>query len=121
MDHPLAPTSIGSKFRPIYQLKQILGNHPNWKLTQATISDGTEYHNTPVEDKTRITDLRHKLSKSNHKSASGEHSKILATKLAKEVDKGWCIPILPNHALKIPNLEIYPLGLAHQASIKKRG
>ena len=58
--------------------------------------------------------------KGNHKSASGKCATILATKLAKEVNKGWCIPILPNHALKIPNLEISPLGLTHQASINEQ-
>ena len=63
--------------------------------------------------------MRHGLSKGNHKSASGKHTTIIATKLVKEVEKGWFIPILPNHALKITNLEISPLVLAYQASINK--
>ena len=87
MDHPLAPTSIGSEFRPIDWLDKVLGNHPNWTLIQATIRNGTEYHTTPIEDKTRITDLRHRLLKGNHKSASGERAPILANKLAEEVEK----------------------------------
>ena len=85
MDHPLEPTSIGYEFRLIDQLKRILGNHPNWKLIQATICDVTKYHTTPIEEKILITDLRHQLLKSNHNSASGERATILSTKLAKEV------------------------------------
>ena len=52
MDHPLEPTSIGSELRRIDQLKKILGNHPNWKRIQDTISDGTDYHTKPIKDKT---------------------------------------------------------------------
>ena len=88
MDHPLAPISIGSEFRPIDQLEWILDNHPNWKLIQETISDRTEHHITTTKDKTHITDLRHRLSKGNHKSASGKRAAILAPKLDKEVEKG---------------------------------
>ena len=98
----------------------MLRNHPNWKLIQATISDRTKYHTIPTEDKTRITYLRHQLSKSDHKSVSGKRATIITTKLAKEVNKGWCILILPNHALDITNLEISLLALAHQASINER-
>ena len=121
MDYLLTPTSIGYKFTPIDQLDRMMGNNPNWMWIQATISDGTEYHTTPTEDKTRIMDLHHRLSKGNHKSASGKRAMILNTKLSKEVEKWWCIPILPNHALEIPNLEIALLGLSHKACINKRG
>ena len=74
----LASTSIGSEFRPIDKLKWILVNHPNWRQIQAKISNGNKYHTTPIEEKTRITDLRHQLLKSNHKSASSECAIILA-------------------------------------------
>ena len=119
MDHLLAPTSIGSKFRPIDQLERILGNHPNWKWIQESIRDVTEYHKTPIEEKTLITYLCHRILKGNHKSASGERATILATKIANEVEKGWWIPILPNHALETPNLEILPLWLSHQSRINE--
>ena len=121
MDHPLAPTCIGSKFIPIYQLERILGNHPNWKRIQATICDGTEYHTMPIEDKIRITDLRHRLLKSKNNSSSVERTKTISTKLAKESEKGWCIPILPNHSIEIPNLQISLLEITPQASINERG
>ena len=75
----------------------------------------------PIKEKIRITDLRHQLFKGNHKSALGKHATITATKLAEKVEKGWCIPILPNHALEIPKLEISLLGISHQSSINKRG
>ena len=107
MDHPLAPTSIGSKFRPIDQLNWILGNYPNWKRIQATICDGNNYHTIPIGKKIRITDFLYRLLKGNHKTALGERATILPTKPEKEVNKGWCIPILPNHAL------------SHQDSINK--
>ena len=79
---------IGSEFRPIDQLERIMGNHPNWKLIQAKIINGTKYHTTPIEEKTRITDLCRLLSKDSHNPASGERTTIIATKLVKEVEKG---------------------------------
>ena len=121
MDHPLAPTSIASEFRPIDQLEQILGNHSNWKRIQVKIRDRIEYHTTPIEDKICITDLHHRLLKGNHKSELGKRATIFSTKLSKESKKGWCIPILPNYAIEISNLEIALLGLAHQASINECG
>ena len=75
----------------------------------------------PIKEKKRIMDLRNQLSKGNHESASGKNATILTTKLAKEVKKGWWILILPNRAIDIPNLEIFLLGLAHQAIIKNHG
>ena len=69
MGHPLAPPSIGSKLRPIDQLEIILGNQPNCKQIQATIRDENEDHTMPIEDKIRITGLRYRLFKGNHKSA----------------------------------------------------
>ena len=116
----MASTSIGYEFITIDQFEQIMGNKPNWKRIQAKIRDGTKYHTLPIEDNTCITDLHHRLLKGNHKSESGEHITILATKLEKQVGKGWCILILPKHALDIPNLEIAPLGLSYQSRINER-
>ena len=121
MDHPLAPTSIGSYFRPIDKLDKILSNHPSWKQIQATIRNGTEYHTMTIEDKIRITGLRHRLLKGKRKSALGERATMISTKLSNKYRKGWCIPILPNHVLGIPNLGISLIGLSYQASINKRG
>ena len=65
-------------------------------------------------------DLRQSTIERYRKSALGKCVIIIATKTAQKVEKRWFITTLPNHALKIPNLEIALLVLSRQARINER-
>ena len=113
-------TSFGSEFKTAKILHPLLHHHPRWEIFLHHITHGVSFHvteNTVVE---QIRDLLGALKRGNHKSARTFDS-VLLPALKKEILLGWMIPLLTSDALKIPGLELAPLGVIQQLGIEASG
>ena len=70
----------------------------------------------PISTEDRLSDLTEALSYGNHKSATIDPP-ILLNILAKEVAKGWQLPLPIDRLTEIPDIVTGPFGLAFQDSI----
>ena len=70
----------------------------------------------PISNKDRLSDLSEALEYGNHKSAVSGAPNLLKI-LAKEVAKGWQLPLPINGLIDIPGSVSGPLGLAYQDAI----
>ena len=115
--------TAGSEFRDIEKLKSLLSNHEDWKEFRNIVTNGCDYKlKASVNEETRKADLTAMMARGNHKSATKEiNFPTLEKGFAKEVRKGWTIPITPESVLKIRDLFIIPLGVAEQHSIDEEG
>ena len=113
-------TSYGSEFKTAEELEGLLARHPRWEALRDKLSKGCEYPLEDITEEQRVLDLRERLERGNHKSAS-RHEDFLSKAMEKEVKKGWAIIINEEDALKIPSLEIAPLGVAEHLGISETG
>jgi hypothetical protein len=71
MSHRKTTLDYGSKFRPINQLKSILGRHPHFPELRKILSHGMDYRFTrDLPEDLRATELAAIIERGNHKSAS---------------------------------------------------
>jgi len=115
--------SPGSEFRRISHIEKLLCHHEDWDLFKDVVSKGCDYQLLDILDEpTRKEDLSAMLQRGNHKSAkSAENATALAKAFAKEVSRGWLLPITIESTTKIKNLSVIPLGVATQATIDEFG
>ena len=115
--------SPGTEFRNISHLTKLFSNHEDWPELKSIIENGCDYKLSPnVDEKTRKEDLKAMIARGNHKSTKKPGCKeILNKTFTKEVEKGWIVPVTIESTLKIKNLFVIPLGIAHQFSIDKSG
>ena len=88
------------------------------------LMNGTSYPlEPPLPKHVQLGDLREMIAEGNHKSASGDRANLLSDKMAKEVERGWNIPLLPSHLLDLidAGAEIAPMGLTTQGTINEKG
>ena len=121
---PFSPMSYGSEFKCTSVLENIFQFHPDWMKMKTILMNGTSYPlKPPLPKHIQLGDLREMIAFGNHKSASGDRTELLSEKMAKEVDRGWNIPIMPAHLLDLidAGAEIAPMGMANQGTINERG
>ena len=119
---PFSPCSFGSEFRDTTTLKPLFGPHPAWKKICSILEKGSAFPMVEEPDEvTRLEDLKLAITRGNHKSASGEKEKILIDKISQEIERGWCLPLLPEHVSSIPKAWFAPMGVAEQNTINDRG
>jgi hypothetical protein len=111
----------GSEFRPISQLKKILGEHPNFPKLDKILSNGMDYRfKTELPECTRSEELAAIIERGNHKSAESRAEHV-AKALGKDVRHGFSLPILPATVLKIKGTMAQPLGMAEQLTLTESG
>ena len=75
--------------------------------------NGIEYQATPIDDATRLKDIKSFQARGNHKSSLlPEGIAAISKAYDIEVYKGWKILILPSIIPSIQNASITPLGAA---------
>ena len=111
----------GSEFRPITQLKPLIGGHPHFAELSRVLKFGMSYvFSKELDALTKLSELQVLLKRGNHKSAQEFPDRVSAL-LTKDVTHGFAIPIPVRIIKQIPNAAIQPLGLAHQWSIDEKG
>ena len=113
-------TNYGSEFKPVEELEGLWSKHPRWKDLKVRLSQGCDYPISDIAEKDRMGDLRDRINRGNHKSAT-RHEIFLGEAMKKEVKKGWAILIHEKDADKIPDLEISPMGIAEHLGIAENG
>ena len=111
----------GSEFRPVDQLREVLGDHPNFDHLTGTFRRGMEYHFTrELSEAERVTELTAQLSRGNHQSAE-EDPVHLAKLLGKDVKHGFAFAIDADKVPSIKDAMVQPAGLALQHGMKADG
>ena len=113
-------TSYGSEFKEVNELEGLLAKHPRWKDLKEKLTSGCEYYLEELPEEQRLQDLQERIERGNHKSAI-KHEEFLSDAMIKEVKKGWALIVPEEEALKIPLIEISPLGVAQHLGISEEG
>ena len=92
VSEPLSTLQPGSEFRPASLLAPIFGGHPVWPRLEHILVNGAMMRLHPISNKDRLSDLSESLEYGNHKSAVSGAPTLLKI-LAKEVAKGWQLPL----------------------------
>jgi hypothetical protein len=111
----------GSEFRPLNQLRRILGQHPNFSELEKIISHGMDYRfATDLPEHERETELAAITERGNHQSAVNRTVHV-AKALTKDVTHGFSMPILQETVPKLKGAMAQPLGMAEQLALTKSG
>ena len=113
-------TSYGSEFKEVEELEDLLHKHPRWKDLKEKLTNGCEYHLEDLPEDERLQDLQERVERGNHKSAK-KNGNFLSDAMRKEIEKGWALILPEDEALKIPFIEIAPLGVAEHLGISEEG
>jgi hypothetical protein len=117
---PYSPIRPGSEFKPVSLLDSVFQGHPLWSRARSSIANGASMPLIPIPEEDRQLDLTEAIEFGNHKSAQKEGTRVLAM-LAKEVSKGWQLPLPIDSLHKIPNLVVGPLGFVTQETLDEDG
>ena len=122
-DQPFSIVTPGSEFRDVAHIKMIWKHRQNWKQLESIITKGVSYPLIDTQsEKIRMSDLRARVERGNHKSAlKPENSKALTKAINKEVDVCFLIPIKIKSIFKIKGAGVTPLGVAEQMTISAAG
>ncbi len=119
--HQHTTLGFGSEFRPIEQLRRVIGNHPHFGELVSILENGMSYrYSHEISEEARKCEVQAMLLRGNHKSAEDE-SEQAKRLLLKDVHHGFSLPVLPNIVSKIPGAMVQPLGLAKQYSLDAEG
>lgn len=112
---------FGLEFRPIQQLRLIIGQHPGFGELEHMIQHGMplRFVRELLEDE-RLKETNTMITRGNHKSATKELTQVQRL-LAKDVSYGFLMTMDASIVLKIPHAMAQPLGLVHQGSIDESG
>jgi hypothetical protein len=119
-DHKHSQLRPGSEFRPVRLLRPILEGHPHWHQLKQTLTSGATFPLEPIDEQDRQILLRTGADYGNHNSATTNATALLAL-LAREVEKGWHLPLPLESAQEIPGLIIGPMGLVEQNTFEETG
>ena len=102
------------------KLEKLLGKHPRWNIFKEKLSCGCEYPVKKLDEGVKLLDLKENLNWGKHKSpnCNEEH---LGKVMMKEIKKGWSLILTEDPVLKIPNLELTPMGVAEHLGINILG
>jgi hypothetical protein len=110
----------GSEFKPTSILFPLLHSHKNWDHFKQILEKGSTFPLNTIDEETRKEDFEAALKYGNHKSATAQPD-ILLAHVTKEIQRGWMIPILPDHAKLLEKATISPMGIVSQLTINERG
>jgi hypothetical protein len=117
-NHQDSTLGYGSEFRPVEQLRSILGTHPQFPALETICREGMNYRfHTELSDATELSAM---VERGNHKSAENEPG-VVNKLLLKDVTHGFSLPIPPKTVALIPGGLVQPLGLAKQWTLNEKG
>ena len=73
-----------------------------------------------IAENNRLRDVIASLKRCNYKSAS-KHSKFIKEAILKEIESGLMLPLKTVDAIKLPNLEFSPIGVAEYLGVNNEG
>jgi hypothetical protein len=112
---------FGSEFRPLDQLIQVLGTHPNFPELSEIVTTGMPYrYEVELSEEERVTELTAMLERGNHKSAKDEPAEV-SKLLLKDVTHGFSMPVLPSIIPKLMKALVQPFGMAKQTTLTELG
>jgi hypothetical protein len=112
---------FGSEFRPMDQLEQVLGGHPNFADLREVVQNGMSYHlKAELSEADRLQELSAILERGNHQSATNNVEKATAL-INKDVLHGFSIPVDPDIVMHIKHAQAEPLGLVSQTTVNDAG
>jgi hypothetical protein len=119
--HHHSTLGYGSEFRPVEQLRSILGSHPHFAALEIILREGMTYRfHTQLSEAERSTELTAMIERGNHKSAEDEPD-IVNKLLLKDVTHGFSLPLPPESVAFIQGALVQPLGLAKQWTLNAKG
>jgi hypothetical protein len=111
----------GSKFRPLDQLEQILGDHPLFPELTKILTEGTDYrYREELTEEERSTEVAQMMERGNHQLAECEPEPVKLL-LNKDVTHGFSLPIPPETVPLIPGALVQPFGMAVQWTLDEQG
>jgi hypothetical protein len=112
---------FGAEFRPVEQLRGLLGMHPGFAELATVLDQGMDYrYHTELTEEERSDEMLANLERGNHKSAKDEPEQV-AKLLKKDVDHGFSLVIPKEQVPLIPGSMVQPLGLAKQWTLNEVG
>lgn len=113
--------SFGSEFRPLDQLRQVLGKHDNFGFMEEVVRKGMSYHfKEAISENDREEERDAMLERGNHKSAS-ENLQKAQELLQKDVRHGFSIPFPAHLVPRIKHGLVQPIGMVTQGTVNERG
>lgn len=111
----------GSEFRPVDQLKRVLGKHPGFTYLEEMFTSGFDYHLTrELTEQERRKELTAQLERGNHRSAV-ENLEEIRSLLSGDVRRGFVLPFRADALLNVKGLHLQPGGMVRQLSLKADG
>jgi hypothetical protein len=112
---------FGAEFRPVEQLRGLLGDHPGFLELAKVLTNGMDYrYHTNLSEEERSEEMLANLTRGNHKSAADEPEQV-AKLLKKDVDHGFSMVIPREQVPLVKGSMVQPLGLAKQWTLDKKG
>jgi len=114
MDH-------GSEFRPLSQLKPIVGDHPMFEYLSKMFSRGFDYDLVrELTEEERLEEFDAQFERGNHQSATQNVEEVKGL-LAGDVTRGFIIPILASELRNVIGVHLQPCGMVRQQSLQADG
>jgi hypothetical protein len=111
----------GSEFRPVEQLRQIVGQHPGFAYLKKMLTSGFDYHlERELTEQERKSELKAQFDRGNHKSALQNIEEVRAL-LTGDVRRGFILPIRADAIFNVKRLHLQPGGMVRQLSLKADG
>lgn len=118
--NPTSVTSFGSEFKAPQDLDCLLSHHPRWNQLRHRLNTAVHFPLEPITEAQRKADLTVAVQKGNHRSAKNNH-KFLADAMAKEIQKGWSLPLPGDCHDEIPEIIINPMGVQDHMGVTENG
>ena len=119
--HQETTLNFGSEFRPIDDLRKILGQHPNFEFFSGVLEKGMDYRFTEsLSEEQRRAEVEAMIERGNHQSVQ-EDSDEVAKLLAKDVLHGFSLPVSPALVPDIVGAMVQPAGVVKQFSLQADG
>jgi len=105
---------FGSEFRPLDQLRKVLGGHPNFPFLEEYVSTGMPYlFRESLPENIRRAEVEGMIQRGNHKSALVDSEKI-SELIDKDVRYGFSLPVTIESVSKLKGSMVEPLGIVRQ-------
>jgi hypothetical protein len=119
--HQDTTLGFGSEFRPVDQMKKILGQHPNFDFFSEVLTNGMTYRfKDELSEDQRKAEMEAMIQRGNHQSVK-EDSVEVAKLLAKDVLHGFSLPVHPDIVPNIAKAMVQPTGVVKQFLLQEDG
>jgi len=111
----------GSEFRPVAELEEIIGRHPQFGYLKEMFQSGFDYFVLrELTDDERLQELSAQIERGNHKSATQSQDEVTAMLLG-DVKRGFILPLRADDVRRLRGSLVQPCGLVRQFGIQSDG